>query len=87
MTTVQCIEDSLQHIGEEEDHLRYEIKFQNKAVESLFNTTEVDKCLHMPSLLIKNNLSTLHEVTKNTLLDLSRQDVRILDREDHISMR
>ena len=76
MTTVQRIEDSIQHMADEEDDaddLRYEIKFQNKAVESLFNTIEVEKCLHMPSLLLADKkLSTLHEVTKRKNVYLSK---------------
>ena len=77
MTTVQRIEDSIQHMADEEDddadNLRYEIKFQNKAVESLFNTVEVEKCLHMPSLLLADKkLSTLHEVTKRKNVDLGK---------------
>ena len=76
MTTVQRIEDSIQHMADEEDDaddLRYEIKFQNKAVESLFNTIEVENCLHMPSLLLADKkLSTLHEVTKRKNVYLSK---------------
>ena len=73
---MQRIEDSIQHMADEEDDaddLRYEIKFQNKAVESLFNTIEVEKCLHMPSLLLADKkLSTLHEVTKRKNVYLSK---------------
>lgn len=87
MTTVQCIEDSLQNMADEEDNLRYEVKFQNKAIESLFNSKELGKKLHSPSLLIGEKLVTLHEATKKQLVNLSSLDVRILDREDHVHLR
>ena len=72
MTMVQRIEDSIEHMTEAADDFRYEIKFQNKAVEGLFNLKELGKCLNTPNLLIQDKLCTLQQMTKGQIGDLSK---------------
>ena len=85
MTVVEQIQDSINGLTLDDKVARYEVKFQNQALENLFGEVGVEKQLHTPSLLLEDKLHSLHQLTKKNIQDLHEKDIRVLDREDHIN--
>ena len=85
MTTVQQIEESFRSLTTDNNKvIRYEVKFQNKAVESIFGSTDIEKHLHTPMMVLDDKIKSLHEVMKPQNI---QQNIRVLQREDHLHLQ
>ena len=51
--------------------MRYDVKFQNQAIENILGFEDIQKNLFTPSLMVSNRIQTLHQMTTKKSADLS----------------
>ena len=62
-TAVQAIQKELKEEDESKSSVKYDVMFQNKEIERTFEQTNIQDCLHTPSLILDKKLLSLHEVS------------------------
>ena len=85
-TTVQMIQEVIQEDDESQARIKYDVMFQNKAVERTFEQSDIQTCLHQPRLLIDKKLYSLHQITEMSNEKLEGVNARIINREDHVHL-
>jgi len=78
MTTVQRIEESLQDLVVDSARIRFDVKFQNRAMENIMGFKDIQKNLHTPSLLLDKTIQTLHELTRKSNSELTHLEARVV---------
>ena len=59
-STVQMIAQEIQEEVESQSGVKYDVMFQNRAIEHAFEDTDIQACLYQSKLLIDKQPHTLH---------------------------
>ena len=74
-TTIERISQSIQEESNVSNNaacsMRYDVKFQNQAIENILGFEDIQKNLFTPSLMVSNRIQTLHQMTTKKSADLS----------------